>query len=110
MGKMILNYLPNSIGINPSFMGTIANANYIATIKEDSKNTSTVKGKNGVGYILTPSIIMFIMEVHTHQKAISESFAVNVSLQGSTLIFVNHLQDADTPDSIIFLNLKSNGF
>jgi hypothetical protein len=109
-GKNDLNYLPNSIGINPSFMGTIANANYIATIKEDSKNTSTVKGKNGVGYILTPSIIYVYNGGTYASKAISESFAVDAALQGNTLIFVNHLQDADTPDSIILLNLKSNGF
>ena len=109
-GKNDLNYLPNSIGINPSFMGTIANADYIATIKEDSKNTSTVKGKNGISYILTPSIIYVYNGGTCVSKTISDSFAVDAVLQGNTLIFVNHLQDADTPDSIIFLNLKSNGF
>ena len=103
-------YFPNFIGINQYFLGVTASSEYIVVIDEDSKHSTNVKGKNGNIYTLTPSLISIYNMNTGKTKSISDNFAVNVSLQGNTLIFVNHLQDADTPDSIIFLNLKSNGF
>ena len=109
-GKNNLVYIPNSIGINPYFLGVIANSEYIVVLNEDSKNSSNVEGKNGNIYTLTPSLISIYNMDTGKAKSISDNFAVNVVLQGSMLIFVNHLQDEETADTIIYLDLKENGF
>ena len=103
-------YFPNFIGINQYFLGVTASSEYIVVIDEDSKHSTNVKGKNGNIYTLTPSLISVYNMNTGKTKSISDNFAVDAVIQGSTLVFINHLQDADTPDSIIFLNLKSNGF
>ena len=103
-------YFPNSLGINQYFLGVVANSEYIVVLNEDSKNSSNVEGKNGSIYTLTPSLISIYNMNTGKAKSISDNFAVNVVLQGSTLFFVNHLQDEETADTIIYLDLKENGF
>jgi hypothetical protein len=103
-------YFPNSLGINQYFLGVVANSEYIVVLNEDSKNSSNVEGKNGSIYTLTPSLISIYNMNTWKAKSISDNFAVNVVLQGSTLFFVNHLQDEETADTIIYLDLKENGF
>lgn len=103
-------YFPNSLGINQYFLGVTADSEYVIVSNEDSKHSTNVKGKNGNIYTLTPSLIS-IYNMNTGKiKSISDNFAVNVSLQGSTLVFVNHLQDEETADTIIYMDLKENGF
>ncbi len=103
-------YFPNYLGINQYFSGVTADSEYVVVLNEDSKHSTNVKGKNGNIYTLTPSLISVYNMKTGKTKAISDNFAVNVVLQGSTLFFENHLQDEETADTIIYLDLKENGF
>jgi len=71
-----------------------------------AKTSSNVEGKNGSIYTLTPSLISIYNMNTGKAKSISDNFAVNVVLQGSTLFFVNHLQDEETADNYYILGFK----
>jgi len=106
--KMKVNFLPYSTYINPYLTDTVASDDYIVSLYNDDKNVTDTYS-NGKSYTSSLKIIA-VYNLKTYKtKIIKGVYAAEVRVDGDILYFVNHKED-DTPDSIIYLNLKENNF